>query len=193
MRLRHLFVACLALWATGVRAADLSTGLILFENGQYERAHDELKPLAESGDSRAQFIIGIIYLHGHVEPPEESAAVKWITMAAEQEHAAAQSELARMYRLGDGVPQDSAAMVRWYTRAADRGDVGAQLFLADAYAYGQGVEPDLVQAYMWYEIAIQYWGSLAVRARDIVSEKMTDDQVAKATQLAGNWIKAHAK
>ena len=42
----------------------------------------------------------------------------------------------------------------------------AQLFVADAYAYGQGVDTDLVQAYMWYEVAIRYWGDLAVHARD---------------------------
>jgi hypothetical protein len=75
-------------------------------------------------------------------------------------------------------------MVTWYRRAAQQGHVGAQLFVADAYAYGQGVRPDFVQAYMWYEIAMRYWGDLAVHARDAVAEKMTREQIDEAQRLA---------
>lgn len=46
---------------------------------------------------------------------------------------------------------------------------------------------------MWYEIALEYWGSLAVRARDVVAEKMTPKQVAEAERRAGEWRRAHQK
>jgi len=75
-------------------------------------------------------------------------------------------------------------MVRWYRRAAEQGHVGAQLFVADAYAYGQGVDADLVQAYMWYEVAIRYWGDLAVHARDVIADRMTPEQIRDAQRRA---------
>ena len=81
-------------------------------------------------------------------------------------------------------------MMEWYRRAAEQGDVGAQLFVADGYAYGYGVEPDVVEAYKWYEIAIQYWGALAVRARDVVAERMSDEQIAEGVRRASDWIAA---
>jgi len=66
------------------------------------------------------------------------------------------------------------------------------LFVADTYAYGYGIEPDLVEAYMWYEIAIQYWGSLAVPAREAIAEKMSSEEIATAVQRAQAWIKKNA-
>lgn len=185
------FVLSLALAVASAAAADLETGLALFESGDYRGARDELMPLAEQGDPRAQYVLGIIFLNYFVEPPDPDAAAKWIRKAAEQNYTDAQRELGRMYWTGEGVDQDFREMTRWYGRAAERGDVGAQLFLGDAYAYGFGVEADLVQAYMWYEIAIRYWGHLAEPARKVIAEKMTPGQIADATARARKWMAEH--
>ncbi|MFQ5563391.1 MAG: tetratricopeptide repeat protein [Parvularculaceae bacterium] len=181
------FVATL-LTASGANA-DVARGLIMFERGEFSRAVAELLPDARGGDPRAQYVVGVILLNDLAEPsaPNEDAAY-WITKAAEQNYVQAQTELARMYRAGDHVEQDFAKMVHWYERAAEEGDVGAQLFVADAYAYGQGVEIDLVAAYMWYDIALEYWGPLAVRARDLVAEQMTPEQIAEAERRANRWL-----
>ena len=168
--------------------ADLLSGIANFEDGNFEVAHEQLLPLAEQGDARAQYVVGIIYLAGYVEPSSSDAALSWLSKAADQGYVQAQTELARMYRVGDGTDVDFTRMVYWYERAAEQGDVGAQLFLADSYAYGHGIEADPVRGYMWYEIALQYWGPLAVRARDILAEKMTAEDVAKAQHLAAEWM-----
>jgi len=52
--------------------------------------------------------------------------VKWYTLAAEQENAAAQYNLGNMYSKGQGVPQDDKTAVKWYRIAAEQGDDGAQ-------------------------------------------------------------------
>jgi len=52
--------------------------------------------------------------------------VKWCTLAAEQENAAAQYNLGNMYSKGQGVPQDDKTAVKWYRIAAEQGDDGAQ-------------------------------------------------------------------
>ena len=171
--------------------ADLARGVEFFERGEFARAYDELLPDAERDDAVAQYVVGVILLNNLAKAasPEKDAAY-WITRSAEQGYLRAQTELARMYRTGDHVQEDLAKAVEWYRKAAEAGDVGAQLFVADAYAYGHGVEADRIEAYMWYEIALEYWGSLAVRARDLVAEKMTADEVAEAERRAGEWRRA---
>jgi TPR repeat protein len=190
---RHSLFAALflaALFPAGA-SADLAFGVELFERGEFARSYDELLPDAERGDAVAQYVVGVILLNNLApNPPENKDAAYWITRSAEQGYVRAQSELARMYRTGDGVKEDLAKAVAWYRKAAEAGDVGAQLFVADAYAYGHGVEADRIEAYMWYEIALEYWGSLAVRARDLVAEKMTADEVAEAERRAGEWRRA---
>ncbi len=169
-------------------AADLQSGLTNLDQGNYEAAESQLSPLVEQGNAKAQYALGIIYLNGFLEEPKTGTATQLIRRAAEQGYLPAQTELARMYRTGEGVPQNFAKMADWYSRAAEQGDVGAQLFLADSFAYGYGVDRDLVKAYMWYEIAIQYWGPLAVRARDIIGGQMKPEDIAQAVTLAGNWL-----
>ncbi|HXI88209.1 MAG TPA: tetratricopeptide repeat protein [Parvularculaceae bacterium] len=174
--------------------ADVARGVEYFERGEFRHAYDELLPDARGGDARAQYIVGVILLNDLIaDAPADKGAAYWITLAAEQDYVQAQTELARMYKTGDHVAADPDKMLVWYERAADSGDVGAQLFVADAYAYGQGVKVDLVLAYMWYDIALEYWGSLAVRARDLAAEKMTAEQVAEAEKRAQDWRKAHSK
>lgn len=190
---RHLRVISLvALLALPQAAqADVTQALDLFERGRIDEAAEALSPLAEGGDPTAQYLLGVMYLNLMVEPPSGTSAFDLITRAAEADHIAAQAELARMYRDGEGVERDFAKMMVWYERAAENGDVGAQLFVADGYAYGYGVPQDRVEAYKWYEIAIRYWGPLAVRARDVVAENMSDEEVADAVRRAGDWLAAH--
>jgi TPR repeat protein len=170
--------------------ADLSVGIEMFERGRFEDAARELAPLAESS-APAQYVLGLMYHTQMVVPPEGMSGIDLIHRSAESGYLPAQNELGRIYRTGDGVDQDFAEMMKWYEQAAGQGDVGAQLFVADGYAYGYGVDQNLVEAYKWYEIAIRYWGALAVRAREVVAEEMTEDQIAEAVRRAGEWFAAN--
>ena len=183
--MRQIIVFVCAFIAIASQAlADIETGLIQYEQGNFEGAIKTFTPLAQDGDVRAQFLLGTVLLSIATDEPRAEEAVNWLTRAAEQGHVEAQMELARIYRYGDGVSVNESEMVKWYRRAAEQGDVGAQLLVADAYAYGQGVEPDYVQAYMWYEIAMRFWGDLAVHARDLLAEKMSSEQIEQAVRLA---------
>ena len=178
-------VAVFALLApAGLIAGDLGSGMTMFEQGRFEAAEAELEPLAEAGDARAQYILGVIFQNGLSGKQYPGSAVAWFRKAASQGYVEAQMELGRMYRDGDGVAQDPEEMIKWYKLAAEQGDVGAQLFVADAYAYGHGVEPDRIAAYMWYEIAMRYWGGLAEQAKQQVADRMTPEEVAEAKRLA---------
>ena len=114
------------------------------------------------------------------------------TKAAEAGNADAQAVVGAMYDDGEGVPQDYGQAVRWYTKAAEAGNADAQGRLASMYAVGHGVPQDFVQAYKWFNIAVstetdKEERDRSVRNRDLVSGKMTPNQIAEAQRLAREW------
>ena len=82
----------------------------------------ELRSQAEQGDPVAQTQLGAMYLRQN----DESEAVKWFRLAAEQGSAPAQLALGTLYGAGRGVPEDHAEAMRWYHLAAEQGHAGWQ-------------------------------------------------------------------
>jgi hypothetical protein len=164
------------------------------ERGDQVTALRRLRPVAEQGDARAQFLLGSIYYMGRGNLRDDAEASKWFGLAAEQGDAAAQFRLGLMYSEGDGVPQDHAEAAKWYRRAADKGYAQAQYNLGLAYAAGEGVVQDRVMAHMWLNLAVAQFPtsdirhrSAAVRSRDVVASKLTREQIAEAQNLAREW------
>jgi uncharacterized protein len=53
---------------------------------------------------------------------DNTEALSWYRLAADQGYAAAQFDLGMMYATGEGVPQDYVAAASWYRLAAEQGD-----------------------------------------------------------------------
>ena len=98
--------------------ADFNKGLAAAQSGDFATALREFRPLAEQGDSGAQYNLGWLYHKGKGVPQDYKTAVKWYTLAAEQGNSWAQYNLALMYYNGEGVPQDYKTAVKWYTLSA---------------------------------------------------------------------------
>ena len=79
------------------------------------------RPLAEQGNSMAQFNLGLMYEYSGVSQ-DDAAAVSWYRKAADQGDARAQFNLGFMYNDGRGVLQDDVAAVSWYRKAAGQGN-----------------------------------------------------------------------
>ncbi len=111
---------------------------------------------------------------------------------ATQGHAYAQYNLGGMYNEGQGVPRDYAEAVKWYRKAAKQGYSQAQYNVGVMYHKGRGVPQNNVQAHMWFDLAasrsppgeLRY---MAVKARDLVAERMTPAQITEAEKLAREW------
>ena len=58
-------------------------------------------------------------------PQDDTEAVRWYRLGAEQGYASAQYNLGLMYDNGEGVPRDDAEAVRWYRLGAEQGYAGA--------------------------------------------------------------------
>ena len=121
-----------------------------------------------------------------------AALREWRALAAKG-HASAQHYLGIMYDKGLGVLQDHGKAVKWYRKAAEQGSVPAQLSLGICYSQGRGVPQDYVLAYMWLSLGVAKENKNVFNARDILANRMTPSQIAKAQKLAREWWTKHKK
>jgi uncharacterized protein len=138
-------------------SADLQKGLTAAQSGDFATALSEWKPLAEQGNARAQYNLGVMYTNGNGVPQDHKTALKWYSLAAKQGDADAQYNLGVMYEHehGHGVPQDYKTAVKWYRLSAEQGNARAQNNLGTMYKNGQGVPQDHKTAAKWYSLAAE--------------------------------------
>ena len=118
-------LALLSICPASPAMADFKKGMSAYEAGDYATALKEWRPLAEKGNTDAQYGLGLIYDSGKGVPQNNAEAVRWYRMAAEQGDADAQSSLGFLYAKGQGVPQDLVQAHLWLYLAAAQGDKGA--------------------------------------------------------------------
>ena len=123
-------------------AADYETGRSAYISGDYARALQILKPLAEEGDPEAQKIMGIMYDYGHGVPKDQAEALNWYLRAAEQGNPDVQYHVGAKYFHGEGAAQDYAAAAKWWELAANGGQVDAQFNLGLMYYRGMVMAKD---------------------------------------------------
>ncbi|MGZ5998195.1 MAG: hypothetical protein ACXWLC_02255 [Rhizomicrobium sp.] len=114
---------------------------------------DKLTALANSGNAKAELVVGLKYLDGDGVAVSETDAAKWLERAANAGLPVAQYRLGTMYERGRGVAADPAKSVHWYTLAAQAGNRKAMHNLAVAYASGTGVAKNLAEAARWFSKA----------------------------------------
>ena len=78
---------------TTVKADRHADGFNAYIAGNYQKAFEIFKPLADQGHAMAQFNLGHMYYSGKGVPQDNLQAVKWYRKAAEQRNALAQNEL----------------------------------------------------------------------------------------------------
>ena len=141
-----LFVVCLIFATAIVGHADdekilfneLESAVISYESKDWEAAIHKFQPLAESGNSFAQFQMGLLTHYGYGVEKSASAALKWFLLAAEQNNPEAQYWIAKIYLDEMGKSQEGLVMLE---KAAYGGHIAAQNALALMYRYGTGGAP----------------------------------------------------
>ena len=102
---------------------DYDTGATAYENGDYTTAISHLKPLAQQGDKKAQFIMGYIHkdISGKFADLDES--FYWYNKSARQGHPAAQNNMGGFYWRGQGnFKKDYTLAYMWWTVAKINGN-----------------------------------------------------------------------
>ena len=140
----------------------------------------DLKELATSGDSKAQYELGRRYFEGdHTRRNSEKAAT-WVEKAAKHGHVDAQVLFAEMFWNGDGVQEDEQKALLWYNKAAKQGNAKAAheiaIILLGGYA---GRRQDIKKGLEWLQTAASRGNILAQRALDRLSYMDNDSYKSK--------------
>ena len=139
--------------ALAVAFALYPTGFVLAQSSSQmsakKQAITDLKQVAYAGDARAQVQLGMIYLTGDGVPKDDTEAMKWLRMAADQDNPAGERYLAEMYFKGRGAPADNMEAAKWLRMSADQGDAQSQHNLAALYTQGLGVPKNMKEAANW--------------------------------------------
>jgi TPR repeat protein len=137
-------------------AGPLDDGLSAFNAGNYQRAFDLWKPLAEAGDAKARYNLGLMFQQGRGVEKNLQQARLLFAAAASQGDADAQYQLGLIYYQGEGVFRSSKDAYHWWSLAAAQQHPRAQYNLGILYAYGIGVGTDHARALeLWRTAAMQ--------------------------------------
>lgn len=195
-----LSIAILLCSLPPIAEAGLESGVAAFQQEDYQTAYQELRPLAEAGDPKAQYYIGFMYYSGKGVSQDSVQAVKWVKPAAETGLADAQYLFALMTEAGLVGPKGKKGAhkaeaikeaIKWFTLASEQGHVNAQVKLADRYLQGEGVPHDPVLAYAWCGIAHLLAPSRCDTQQFIPSYQMTPAQLDEAKQRVQQWVANH--
>lgn len=97
-----------------------------YDRRDYVGAHRLAKPLAEAGNRRAQYVMGLLYRYGFGVPQNYSVSARWYRQAADQGNVFALNNLAYLYENGLGVDRNLAEARRLYGIASSAGNFAAQ-------------------------------------------------------------------
>ncbi len=89
-----------------------------------------MTPIAENGDTEAQYLLASLYRAGKGVQTDRKRAFEWFSRAAQQGHKKAQYNLGQMYEQGSGTTTDLRQATVWYQKAADQNHRLAQMRIA---------------------------------------------------------------
>lgn len=160
---RLILAIVIAFGCTGPAAAGFDEGLAAYYRLDYDTALQEWLPLADAGDSRAQYQIGVLHYRGEGLPQSYVEAAKWFRKAADRGDADAQYNLGLMYAAGRGLNKDFTRALMWFIIAADTYDANPNV--------------------QW---AIQD-PAIAGRSRDQATAQLDDNDVKRARRMASQF------
>ena len=151
-------------------SADYRDGQDAYAAGNFKGAVLEWIPIAEGGDSKAQYNLGWMNANGKGTAQDLQEAVEWYTKSANQGYIHAQYNLGNLYLRGQGVIQNDKLAFSWFIKAAEQGDAPAQYNLGRMYLLGKGDDKNILEARFWIKQALEnndaYIGALAQQVWD---------------------------
>nr|TFG51371.1 MAG: sel1 repeat family protein [Hyphomicrobiales bacterium] len=146
---------------------------------------EALMAAAEAGDSDAQTLLGINYLHGDGVAGNPAEAARLLQLAAADGQAVAQYTLATIYGDSNSTMADPVAAKFWFQSAAEQGNRMAMNNLAMYYAQGLGAEQSTMEAAPWFAMAAALGYKVAQFNLAVLYER--GDGVAQDFSEAYKW------
>jgi TPR repeat protein len=104
------------------------------------------RPLAEAGDSRAEYRMGFLADKGKDRPKDQTEALGWFMKAHEKGFVVATHSLGLIFHNGWGVPKDEARARFYFALGSRKGYLGSDFCLADSYLTGPPGQTDIPKA-----------------------------------------------
>lgn len=140
---------------------DHERGMDAWHNRDYRGANQIFRQLAEKGNAKGQFSLGIAYLEGQGVQKDSTEAAMWFRKAAKQNHGDAHFLLGIMHLTGRGYPKNAIEAVKWFRLGAAQGAAAAQNALGNSYYRGEGVQQDYAEALKWFHKSADQGAALA--------------------------------
>ena len=138
---------------------EFTQGVIAFKDKDFYRAERIWLPLAQAGNRKAQFFLGVLY---ESASNDKYKAAHWYQRAAEQGYSDAQHNLGLAYARGLGTPKNIPEAVKWWRAAGLKGNSDSQYNLGIIYATGaKGVNQNFKEAKRWWLLAAASGDALA--------------------------------
>ncbi|MCC7036690.1 MAG: sel1 repeat family protein [Alphaproteobacteria bacterium] len=170
---------------------DVAKNIHAYMEPQSSESVDNLRQKAESGDTAAQYAMGVYYEidNSHAE------AAEWFSKAGNQGHGKSSVLMARLCDEGVVNNCDYKDVARWWRKAAYHGNKDAQGFIGVQYFKGDGfqIKPDYREAYFWLLLADKspvmgpepfYQGEVDVAA---AASHLTPEQKAEVEARVKKW------
>ena len=122
--------------------------------------------LAQKGEAKAQYHLGVLFNDGKGVPQDFNQAAKWYSLAANQGHIKAQLYLGLLYQKGQGVNQDYRQAAIYYLKAANQGDPKAQYYLGLLFYSGKGVGQNKDEGIKWLRKSAEQGNEEAISVLD---------------------------
>ena len=187
-----IFLTCEYSLALASTQSPFNKGWELYQKGDFGGALAKWKPLADKGDARAQFNLGVMYDEGRGVLQSREDAVLWWKKAAKSGNPHAKHNLGLAYLSGDGVERNFKLAMTWFREAAVQGMNRSQYSLGKIYGAGLGnVLQDDEESFAWISKAAK---SGFDRAQYNLGKMFRDGKgVRKDRELAVKWFRAAAE
>jgi TPR repeat protein len=126
--------------SVSICTADINSAVELLKGKKYDEAYKELLPIAEKGDSVAQFNLSLMFYNGNGVPKDYKKSFDWCEKSANGGLDVAQERLGMKYLNGYGVQKDPVKAQTYLTKATEQGNTPAMMFLGTSLVHGKGLQ-----------------------------------------------------
>jgi TPR repeat protein len=142
-----------ALTSIMLGCSDYQQARSAYAAGDYTKAYQLFQGLAESGDTKAQYDLSLMYIQGIGTKQNIEEGLVWLNRAAQKGNIEAMLELGVLYQKIDTLDNAPQLALDWFEKAALAGSAVGQYNLAHMYMDGHHVAKDLPKAYIWMSLS----------------------------------------
>ena len=110
--------------------SDYQNARSAYAAGDYTKAYQLFQALAESGDTKAQYDLSLMYIQGIGTQKNIEQGLVWLKRAAEKGNIEAMLELGVLYQKIDTLDNAPQLALHWFEKAAMAGSAVGQYNLA---------------------------------------------------------------